>query len=148
MTDPFHFVSDHPETPPHEGPSPSDMDVELELELERGSVDIRSKGSRSSRGRPSKPPPTTSMTAKSFLESDEVLTVTVTDRSGNSSTFVTNPARQNKQGKVGWTFSHKCAFCVQDTDVWFQLNGNIYGIRSEQWQRGGTGGAPEECVPG
>ena len=75
------------------------------------------------------------MTAESFLASDEVLTVTVTDSSGTSSTFVTNPARQNKQGKVGWTFSHKCPFRVNETEVWFQLNGNIYGIRSEQWKR-------------
>jgi hypothetical protein len=75
------------------------------------------------------------MTAQSFLESDEVLNVTVTDSAGTSVTFATNPARQNKQGKVGWTFSHKCPFQVQGTEVWFQLNGNIYGIRSEQWKR-------------
>lgn len=104
----------------------------LEDDDEKSSKRLRPN--KPSRGRPTKPPPTTAMTASRFISANQKLTISISDDTGKKTTFTTNPPRRNKGGKVGWTFSHKSDFVVDGDEVWFQITGNIYGIRSDQWE--------------
>lgn len=86
------------------------------------------------RGRPRKPDPVINMSATKFIAANKTLDIEIYDGDKKIS-FRTNPPRQTKAGKVGWTFSHKASINIDGVNVTFQITGNAYGIRSDKWKR-------------
>ena len=93
------------------------------------------------RGRPKKPDPITSMTPEEFTNSNKHLKINICENDNDThgynpiASIVTSSARENKTGKVGWTYSHKATVMINNSPVYVQISGTIYALRSERWKR-------------